>query len=203
MRQIVAPPDDRATGGASRGAATALASGAGSSGTSAASGDAGVAVASALALAGPSGTAGPPERWRTAAEAAGILPFGPSDRATIDLGDGATLRLLAPTADLLAVEIALGPTRVLLVGAADQESQAELADALDDPVDVLWLGAAASLDPLLRERADPRLLVQHVRPFPRRGAPPADDRLRVLRSDDHGTVELTLRADGYDIRARR
>jgi competence protein ComEC len=152
-------------------------------------------------LVAPVGQGG---RWReAAAAAAAAAPFAPADRAATDLGGGAELRILAPSEGAIAAELVAGPTRLLLVGAAGREAQAELADALDDPVDVLWLGQAAALEPLLRERADPRLLVQHVRPFPRRAELPADDRLRVLRSDDHGSVELTLRADGYDIRARR
>jgi competence protein ComEC len=144
----------------------------------------------------PAGQGG---RWRETVAAA---PFAPADRAATDLG-GAELRILAPSTGAIAAELVAGPTRLLLVGAAGREAQAELADALDDPVDVLWLGQAAALEPRLRERADPALLVQHVRPLTRRAELPADDRLRVLRSDDHGSVELTLRADGYDIRARR
>jgi competence protein ComEC len=142
-------------------------------------------------------------RWRDAAAASGAALLAPSDRALVDLGDGATLELLAGGDDALVGLLRLGPTRILLAGALEGGGQRELADALDEPVDVLWLGQAAVLEPRLRQRADPGLVARHVGAVGRGAEPPAGDRLRVLRSDDRGTIDLVLTASGYDIRSRR
>ncbi|HEY3079248.1 MAG TPA: ComEC/Rec2 family competence protein [Chloroflexota bacterium] len=142
-------------------------------------------------------------RWREAALASGTALFAPSEGTLVDLGDGATIELLARSDDGLAGLLRLGETRVLLTGALDGGAQRELAGALDGPVDLLWLGQAAALEAALRERADPGLVAQHVGALGRRTAPTALDRLRVLRSDDHGTLDVVMTASGYDIRSRR
>jgi hypothetical protein len=60
------------------------------------------------------------------------------------------------------------------------------------------------LDPALRDRLAPRVAILDVRPnTPPRGPPRADERLAVLRSDDHGTVSLTLRPGALELRSRR
>lgn len=149
------------------------------------------------------------DRWREAARAAGVPVVSPAEELALALDGGARLAFL-PTLGQHSGRSALltvGSTRVLLLGDASAAAQRDLADLLDGPVDVVHGGTASGtlLDPALRERADPRLALVRVRPGTARPAPASrpDDRLRVLRSDDHGTIELTLRSTGIEVRSRR
>jgi ComEC/Rec2-related protein len=146
-------------------------------------------------------------RWRDAAAAAGVPVASPPDGTSVALGDSAALDLLQPARPRApyAMRLVLGEHRVLVLGEASAAAQRDLVDLVEGPVDVLRLPAdAAPIEPALRERLAPTVLVLHVRP----GTPPprqprSDERLRVLRSDDHGTVALTFRPTGLEIRSRR
>jgi competence protein ComEC len=149
------------------------------------------------------------DRWREAARAAGVPVVSPAEELALALDGGARLAFL-PTLGQHPGRSALltvGSTRVLLLGDASAAAQRDLADLLDGPVDVVHVGTGSGtpLDPALRERADPRLALVRVRSGAARPAPASrpDDRLRILRSDDHGTIELTLRPAGIEVRSRR
>jgi hypothetical protein len=131
----------------------------------------------------------------------------PPDGTAIPLGDGASLDLLQPARPTApyALRLVVGPRRVLILGRASTAEQRALLDLVDGPVDVLRLPAdAAPLDLSLRDRLSPRLAIVHVRPgSSSQAAPRPDDRLAVLRSDDHGTISLTLRPSALELRSRR
>ncbi|HEY3111250.1 MAG TPA: hypothetical protein VGL23_21010, partial [Chloroflexota bacterium] len=146
-------------------------------------------------------------RWRDAAAAAGVPVASPPDGTSIPLGEGAALDLLQPARPdaPYAMRLVVGPHRVLILGQASTAAQRALVDLVSDPVDVIHLPAdSASLDPTLRDRLAPRVAILDVRPnMPPRTPPRPDERLAVLRSDDHGTVVLTLRPSSLELRSRR
>jgi beta-lactamase superfamily II metal-dependent hydrolase len=147
--------------------------------------------------------------WRTSVDRARIPIVTPDESSTLPLDGGATLSLLTVAAPRrsLGLVLAVGPTRVLVLGDSATAGQRAVAELLDAPVDVVQLSAEGSgtLDPALRDRADPPLALVRVRPNlpPRVPIARPDDRLQVLRSDEHGTVELILRPSGLQIRTRR
>jgi len=152
-----------------------------------------------VALA-PSGAA----HWRDVVRAAGVPVAIPPDGTVVDLGEGARMELVL-TSEGYATGLTAAQHRLLHLADAAVAHQRAVADLLDAPVDTLILGsgAAGPLDPLLRERANPRFLIAHVPRGPPRPLPRPDERLSVLRSDDHGTVELIFRPSGLEVRSRR
>jgi competence protein ComEC len=151
---------------------------------------------------------GAPEqsRWRTAAAAARVPIVEPDAGTLLPIDAGLRLELLtAPIgAPMYALRLSAGDHGVLLLGTGEATTQRAFADLLNGPVEIVRLGAdAAPLEPLLRERLDPTTAIVQVRPGFPRPTTRQDERLRVLRSDDHGTIELTLRPSGIEVRSRR
>jgi hypothetical protein len=97
---------------------------------------------------------------------------------------------------------------VLLLGDTAATGQRAIAELVDGPLDAVQLAAdgPSLLDPALRDRADPRLAIVRIRPnLPPRALPVSrpEDRLQILRNDEHGTIELILRPTGLEVRTRR
>jgi competence protein ComEC len=164
-------------------------------------------------IAAPTGEVGGSareERWGIAAAEARVTVLAPPDGTRVALDEVTSLELIrAEETGAYAVRVAGPHGRVLLLGDGAMSAQRALADRLDGGADVLRLGpeTAGALDGVLRERLDPRVAIVHVRSptvgLAPRPLPRTDERMQVLRGDEHGTIELTLRSTGLQLRSRR
>lgn len=141
----------------------------------------------------------------------------------VDLGDGIRLTVLRPGIDevsaqsegndaSLIVRLTCGDLSVVLTGDAGPEAQRALLDAgvpvKSDVLKVPHHGAAGSLSSEFLAAVDPQAVVISVGRHNRFGHPALStleqlSELRVYRTDEDGTVELTARGGTWWVRTAR
>jgi len=129
------------------------------------------------------------------------------------LGDNVWLEILwtSPSSPedggSLVARLVAGNVVLLLLGDAPRGVQAELVEAGLQPADVLMVprhGAAGALDATLLQVARPRIAVLSAGADNRFGFPSESTlemlkEVTVLRTDRHGTIELIIGRDGYEL----
>lgn len=150
--------------------------------------------------------------WRETISERGLATVRAAARQRIDLGDGAYLEVAwAPDGESeereLAAKLVAFGVAVLLPGDLSRASQSEMARGLPGRAEVLRVprhGAVGALEERLLREISPRVAVVSVSAGNRFDHPAASTREMLgdsllLRTDRHGTIELTIGREGYEL----
>ena len=154
--------------------------------------------------------------WRETISERGLATVRAAARQRIDLGDDVYLEVAwaadgdSQERELAARLVAFGVV-VLLPGDLSRASQSEMARALPGRVEVLRVprhGAAGALEERLLQGISSRVAVVSVGAGNRLDHPAASTLAMlgeslVLRTDRHGTIELSIGRDGYELHVDR
>ena len=154
--------------------------------------------------------------WLDDLEQAGFTVVIPDEGRTVRLSENIRLQFVqtpAPTGALSTL-LFVGPTRVLISGESASAALLATSAAIGQPVDVVIasVGArqparAANLTTAALAQLAPQMTLLYVPPVPPGGQPPVlpimTDRQRIIRTDEHGTIELAITGSGLDVRSRR
>ncbi len=159
----------------------------------------------------PTGRAG--RAWSELIQERGLAVVQAAAGQRIPLGEGAWLEVLwasdaeAEGEPALALRLVSGGVSMLLPGDLKPDAQAELAKALPMRVDLLRVphhGAVGALQTSLLQTASPRVAVVSIAAGNRYGHP-SDSTAESLqpatlfRTDRHGTVEVIIDPNGYEL----
>ncbi len=154
--------------------------------------------------------------WVADLELAGFPIITLEDGRTVSLADDVRLQFVQPAGQTgaLSALFIIGPTRVLVTGDAAPAALLATSAAVGQTVDVVVASTnarqparAGGQSPTALAQLDPRMMLLHVPPVQAGGRPPltlaAPDRRQTIRTDEHGTIELTIVGSALDLRARR
>lgn len=159
----------------------------------------------------PDGRAG--RIWRELLHERGVPVLAAQAGKRIPLGVDVWLELLWVSPDPLeedasmAIRLVAGKVSVLLLGDLARGEQAELARVVPGKVEALLVphrGAAGALDERLLHAASPRVAVISAGAANRYGHPAESilemlEKTTLFRTDRHGTIELVIGQDGYEV----